>query len=157
MGFLCTQSRVDQAYAQKADGQAGGLAMTSHFRTTPHSRLAKDCTSCVEKKICSHLGLLFARSSACSLVVSLRFAVGSESHFPQRKYRACDLLKPEGSACVPLLVYFICSRTWSPRLCVVNQPWKQLYLTAFVGLIPVASGKVVSSDRILYVIGGRVH
>ena len=34
------------------------------------------------------------------------------------------------------LVYSICSRTRSPR------PWKQLYLIAFIDLIPVATEKV---------------
>ena len=100
-------------------GGWGGNDVTFFNCVTFLSR-TKDCTSCVEKNFCSHLGLLFARSSVCSQVVSLWFAVRLVSHFPQGKYRACDLLRPEGSACVPLLVYFICSRTRSPRLWVVN-------------------------------------
>ena len=36
MGFLCIQARVDQAFFHKAGRQAGGLAMTSHFRTKSH-------------------------------------------------------------------------------------------------------------------------
>ena len=38
-GFPVIQARVDQAFFHKAGRQAGGLAMTSHFRTTSHSRL----------------------------------------------------------------------------------------------------------------------
>ena len=120
--------------------------MTSHFWTKSHSCVTKDCTCtlCMEKKICSHLHLLFSRSCVwcllasrfavcsvfgllfgskslvCCLVVSLWFAVWLVSYYPQHKYCACDLLKPEGSARVPLLVYFICSRTRSPRLWFVS-------------------------------------
>ena len=97
---------VDQTFfIRQAGGQAGNDVTFSNYVT--FSSRTEDCTSCMEKKICSRLGLLFTRSSVCGLVVSLWFAVRSVSHFPQSKYHVCDLLRPEGSACVPLLVYFI--------------------------------------------------
>ena len=113
---------------RQAGGRAGNDSTFSNYVTfSPckglHFMHGKENLLASWFAVCSIFGLLFGNKYlVCCLVVK---------HFPQRRYHACDLLKPEGSACVPLLVYFICSWTRLPRLWVVKRGnsciWLQYY------------------------------